>query len=233
MSDESLFREIDEDVRRDKIQNIWKKYGSWILALSLGMVLAVGALKGWQYWQKQQAESGGASYFAAVKLAEEGKTTEAEKAFAALKANHAGFAIFGKFKQAAAMAKAGRTSGAISAYDEIASDSDVQPELKNLARIKAAYLLADTASVKELQERVAGFDNNNSPWRSSARELIAFSAYRAGDYALADRKLTQILADLQSTAGAKQRARIFLSVLTPKLPLPNSGVPNSEKTKSN
>lgn len=228
MSDESLFREIDEEVRRDKIESVWKKYGSWILALCLGVILAVGGLKGWQYWQKQQAEAGGAAYFSAVKLAEEGKTKEAEEAFATLKVSHAGYAIFGKFKLAAAMAKSGKTSQAVAAYDEISSSSSIQPTLKNLARIKAAYLLADTAPVKELQNRLKGFDNANSPWRSSARELIAAAAYRAGEYELADRKLNQILADLQSTAGAKQRARIFLSVLAPNLPKSDG-----KKTKSN
>ncbi len=221
MSEESLFREVDEDVRRDEIENIWKKYGSWILALCLGIILAVGALKGWQYWQKQQAETSGAAYFAAVKLADEGKAQEAEKAFTALKDSNAGFAVLGRFKLAATLAKESKTADAVAAYDAIAADSNVQPTLKNLARIKAAYLLADTASVKELQERLTGFDDAGSPWRSSARELVAFVAYRAGDYQLADLKLNEILADLRATNGAKQRARIFLSVLAPKLPVPD------------
>lgn len=218
MSEESLFREVDEEVRRDEIESIWKKYGSWILALCLGIILAVGGLKGWQYWQKQQAETGGANYFAALKLAEDGKTEEADKAFSSLKDSHAGFGIFGKFKQAAAMAKAGNTKTAVTAYDEISASSNVPPALKNLARIKAAYLLADSATVKELQDRVTGFDDANSPWRNPARELVAFAAYRSADYKLANQKLNQILTDLQATAGAKQRARIFLSVLAPKLP---------------
>ena len=228
MSEESLFREVDEEVRRDEIENIWKKYGSWILALCLGIILAVGALKGWQYWQKQQAEAGGEAFFSAVKLAESGKTQEAEKAFAALSDSHAGFGIFGKFKLAAEMAKQGKKAEAVAGYDAIAGAKDVQPALKNLARIKAAYLLADSATVKELQDRVATFDDAKSPWRSSAREIIAFAAFRAGDYVLADRKLNQILADFQSTTEAKRRARIFLSAIAPKLP-----APDVKKQKSN
>lgn len=225
MSEESLFREVDEEVRRDEIENIWKKYGSWIVALCLGVILAVGGLKGWQYWQKQQAEAGGVAYFNAVQLANDGKTEDAGKAFSDLKNSHAGYAVFGSFKQAAAMAKAGDKKAAVAAYDKLAADSTVQETLKNLAQIKAAYLLADTASVADIQGRVAGFDNAASPWRSSARELVAFAAFRGGDYALADRKLNEILADFQSTSGAKQRARIFLSVVEPKL--------GDKKAKSN
>lgn len=217
MSDESLFREVDEEVRREEIENIWKKYGSWIMALCLGIILAVGGLKAWQYWQKQQAEAGGVAYFNAVKLAKDGKKQEAEQAFKALAAQYPGYAIFGEFQRAAALAKSGKSTGAVAVYDAIAGNKNVQPILQNLAKIKAAYLLADTASVKDLQSRVAEFDMPTSPWRSSAREVVAVAAYRAGDYALADRKLNEILADLQATRGAKQRARIFLSVLKSKL----------------
>ncbi|HFC04622.1 MAG TPA: tetratricopeptide repeat protein [Rhizobiales bacterium] len=225
MSEELLFREVDEEVRRDEIENIWKKYGSWILALCLGIVLAVGGLKGWQYWQKQQAEAGGAAYFEAVKLANDGKTAEAEKAFAKLAENHAGYGIFGRFKEAALLLKDKKTKDAVAVYDAIAADNSVPAFLQELSLMKAAYALADTATVAEIEARVSRFDNATSPWRSSARELIALAAFRGHDYALADRKLNEILADLQATAGAKQRARIFLSVLAPKLA--------DKKTKSN
>lgn len=224
MSDESLFREVDEEVRRDEIENIWKKYGTWIVALCFGVILAVGGFKGWQYWQKQQVEAGGAAYFEAVKLASDGKKAEADKLFADLEKSHVSYGLLGKFKQAAALAKAGDVKGAVSVYDSIAGQASVPPTLKQLAQIKAAYLAADSASVKDMQARVSIFEITTSPWRNSARELLAIAAFRGGDYQLADRKLNDILADLQSTSGAKQRARIFLSVVAPKL---------GEKVKSN
>jgi len=225
LSEELLFREVDEEVRRDEIENIWKKYGSWILALCLGIVLAVGGLKGWQYWQKQQAEAGGVAYFEAAKLANEGKTAEAEKAFEKLAGSHIGYGIFGRFKEAALLLKEKKVKDAVAVYDGIAADNGVPGPLQELALMKAAYALADTAPVAEIEALVSRFDNATSPWRSAAREVIAIAAYRGNDFSLADRKLNEILADLQSTAGAKQRARIFLSVLAPKLA--------GKKTKSN
>jgi len=217
LSDESLFREVDEEVRRDEIESIWKKYGTWILALCCGVILAVGGFKGWQYWEKQQAEAGGAAYFEAVKLASDGKKADADKIFADLEKSHVSYGLLGKFKQAAALAKADDIKGAITAYDGIAGQASIPPTFKQLAQIKAAYLAADSASVKDMQARVAIFETATSPWRNSARELLAIAAFRGGDYRLADRKLNDILADLQSTSGAKQRARIFLSVVAPKL----------------
>ncbi len=196
MSDESLFREVDEEVRREEIENIWKKYGTWILALSLGVILAVGGFKGWQYWQKQQAESGGAAYFEAVKLARDGKQVEADKLFAGLEKSHVSYGLLGKFKQAAALVKSGDAKGAVTAYDAIAGQTNVPSTLKQLAQIKAAYLAADSASLKDMQARVSSFETATSPWRNSARELLAIAAFRGGEYQLADRKLRSRLVNM-------------------------------------
>ena len=49
MSDESLFREVDEEVRQDQFKKLWTLYGSYFTALAVAVVLAVAGFKGWQY----------------------------------------------------------------------------------------------------------------------------------------------------------------------------------------
>lgn len=222
MSDDLLFREVDEEVRRDELESLWKRWGTYIIAGCLGIIIAVGGLKGWQFWQKQQAEKGGAAYFAAIELAKNGKTKEAEKAFAALKSNHAGFGIFARFKAAAALAEKGDVKAAVAAYEAIAGDSKLEPALKHLAEMKAVFLLVDSAGLDEIKKRVAAYDTPAGEWRIPAREALALSAYKAGDYLLADRKLNEILADTGATAGARQRATILLAVLAPILDAANA-----------
>lgn len=222
MSDDLLFREVDEEVRRDELQNLWDKWGTYIIAGCLGIIIAVGGIKGWQFWQKQQAEKGGAAYFAAVDLAKKGKTEEAAKAFSELQSNHAGFGIFARFKQAAALADKGDAKAAVAAYEALAGDAGLEPALQHLAQVKAAFLLIDTAGLDEIKKRLSPFDTPTGEWRIPAREAIALSAYRAGDYQLADRKLNEILADAGATAGARQRATILLSILAPILDAGNA-----------
>ncbi len=217
MSDDLLFREIDEEVRREKLEGMWKKYSTLIIAGCLGVILAVGGIKGWQYWQKNQAEVGGQAFFTATDLAKAGKTKEAADAFSKLKTSHAGYAVFGQFKQAAAKATAGDKKAAVAAYDALAAAKTVAAPLQQLAKIKAAYLLADNSSVADIEARVSQFDVAGSPWRNAAREIIAIAAFGSNKYLLADRKINEILADAGATQGARQRARIFLSVLTPIL----------------
>ncbi len=217
MSDDLLFREVDEEVRRDELEGIWKKYGTLIIAGCLGVILAVGGLKAWQYWEKTQAETGGQEFFAASELVKAGKMKQADDVFAKLKNNHAGYSVFGQFKQASVKAIAGDKKAAVAEYDALAASPKVSLPLQQLAKIKAAYLLADSSSLEDIKKRVGQFDNADSPWRNAAREIIATAAFAQNDYLTADRKVNEILSDAGATQGARQRARIFLSVLTPIL----------------
>jgi len=89
--------------------------------------------------------------------------------------------------------------------------------LRDVARVRAAYLLADTASANELTQRLGGLDAAGNPWRDVVNEMIALASYRAGDYADADRRMNEIMASPDLTPGARQRAQIFLQVLQPHI----------------
>src|SRR3954466_12485457 len=79
MSD--IFREVDEEVRRDQAAQIWSRYQNLFIGLA---VLVVAATAGWRFYdhyRTRQAEDAGAKYQAALALARDGKTAEAEGAF--------------------------------------------------------------------------------------------------------------------------------------------------------
>ncbi len=63
--------------------------------------------------------------------------------------------------------------------------------------------------------RLGSLDNDQSQWKSSAREIFAFSAYRTGDYAMADRYANAIVADTEAPLSLRQRAQLLLELLTP------------------
>ena len=43
MSD--IFREVDEEVRRERLQQLWDRHGNLIVALALLIVIAVGGVR--------------------------------------------------------------------------------------------------------------------------------------------------------------------------------------------
>jgi hypothetical protein len=81
LSDESLFREVDEEVRRQKVQELWNRWGNLFIAISLAVIVLVAGFKGWQYWELKRSEEAARDYFAAVQLADQGKSADAAKKF--------------------------------------------------------------------------------------------------------------------------------------------------------
>lgn len=218
MSDDSLIREVEEEVRREQIKRLWDRYGVYVLGACVAVVLIVAGIKGWQYWQHHRALGVGEQYMAALDLAEEGKAAEAQAAFAALARDAGGGAsTLARLHEAAAALAAGDRQAAIETYDAVARDSGASPVLRDLARVRAGLLLVDSASVAELTERVGALGEAGSPWRNSAREILALGSYRAGDLATADRLFNEILSDPQAPLGLRQRAQIMIALMTPQL----------------
>ena len=81
MSDDSLFREVDEEVRQEQFKKLWDRFGNLVIALGVLVILGVAGVQGWRYWQLKQSEAAGDSFFAAVQLASGGKAADAVKQF--------------------------------------------------------------------------------------------------------------------------------------------------------
>jgi len=216
VSDESLFREVDEEVRQEQLKQLWDRYGTYIVALCVVVIVGVAGFKAWQYWELRQAESASVVYADALKLIKDGKRAEADPAFA--KIDFAGYARLAKLRDAANLAAQGKVDDAVKLYDASAGDGSAPPALRDLARIRAGYLLADKSSPADLTTRLASFDNDQSDWRGPAREIIALAAYRTGDYALADRYANAIVADPNLPVSLRERAKRMVALLTPLLP---------------
>ncbi len=215
MSDESLFREVDEEVRQEQFQKLWKRYGNLIMAVCFAVVAGVAGFKGWQYWQLKQAETAGEAFFAAEKLAGTGKTDEAAKQFKSIA--HAGYGVLARLREANVLVGQGKSADAVKLYDAIATDSSADAALRDLARMRAALTVADTATPADLAGRLKAFDAAGNPWRHVAREAMAAALWRTKDYAGADKQVQAILADGEAPVGVLQRARVLSELLAPLL----------------
>jgi hypothetical protein len=215
VSDESLFREVDEEVRQEQFKKLWERFGNYAIALSIAVVVGVAGLKGWQYWQAKQSEAAAQVYFDAVKLAADGKAEEAAAQIA--KVRHAGYGQLARIRQAGVLASQGKTEDAVKIYDAVAADTAADPALRDLARIRAGYVLADTVAPDALLSRLGSLDREGNPWRHAAREIFGAAAFRVGDTSMADRYMNAIFADPETPAALRQRAQIMIQLLTPLL----------------
>ena len=215
MSDDSLFREVDEEVRQEQYKKLWEKFGNYFIGLCLAVVVVVAGFKGYQFWQKTQSEAAAVVYFDGLKNASAGKAEDAMRALAAI--DHSGFKQLASLQKAIVLAEQGKTKEAVEAFDAVAADSTVDPTLRDLAKIRAGYLLADTAKPDELLTRLGGFDKEGQVWRHAAREIFGIAAYRTADYEMADRYMNANFADPETPPDMRDRAQIMIQLLTPLL----------------
>jgi hypothetical protein len=214
MSDEGIFREVDEALRNDRFRSLWDKYGAFVFGVAILIVVVVGGYNGWTYWQAKQASEAGERFMNALQLEEAGKREESVAAFQKLADDGPrGYRLLARFQVAAAFAKGGDQQGAVKAYDELAADRSVGDLMQGFAAIQAASLRVDEADVAEMKERLEALASGQSPWRHSARELLGLTAFRTGDNAQAEQLFGQLLADQNAPQNLKQRAEMMLALL--------------------
>lgn len=208
-----FFREVDEDVRRDQLIQVWKQYQNWIIAAALLIVVGTAAWRIYDYFQLKAAEAAGARYQAALDLAKADKNAEAAAAFGAVAQNGPkGYAALARLAAADAQS-AKDPKGAAAAYEQIAADPTVDPAYQDVARLRGAYLNVDLETPKQFAQHYAAYAGPDSPYRNAFRELIALADTRDGDFTGAAQWLEQAAADPTSPAALRARADAFLTIV--------------------
>jgi hypothetical protein len=216
-----LFREIEEDLRRDQVKQLWEKYGIYVVGLAVAIVLAAAVIVGWRAYERSRNEAASAGYDAIVAAAASQKPEETAKAFADFAATApGGYATLAKLRQAAALLEANDRKGAVAVYDAIANGSGGTSIMRDMARVKAGLLLADTISYDEMKSRMAAVSDADNPWRANAHELVGLAAWKAGKYAEAETEFDAIVNDAQASPGLRDRAHVMQALLAPHLPPP-------------
>ena len=210
-----IFQEVDEEVRRERLKKLWERYGGYILAACIMVVIGVGAWRGYEWWQAKQAAQSGAAFEQAVMLAESGKHQEAAAAFSKLSADGAGgYRVLARLRAAAELAGSDR-KGAIAAYDAIAADGRGGQVVQDLAAARAGLLLVDTAPYSEILRRLEPAAAPDRAFRHSAREILALSAWKAGDMAATRRWTEMMINDPQTPPGPRSRAEMLIELIAP------------------
>jgi len=210
-----ILRELESEVRREQLAKLWDRYGLYVVALAVVIVLGVGGYQWWQARSLAASQEAGARYQAAVQLAEQGKTEEARKALESIaQEGPAGYASLARLQLAGEAASAGKKDEALAAYEAIAADSGVDQLMRQYAELQIASLKVDTADFTEMQNRLTPLTGENNAWRHSARELLGLSAYRAGRLEEARQIFLELAADQQTPPSVRERSGIIMGLIT-------------------
>lgn len=206
-----IFREVEEDVRRERLEKIWKQYGDYIIAAGALIIIAIAGFELWQRYEEGQREKASASFNAAIEIAARNPAAGVDALGAVAASAPSGYASLAKLAKGDALLSAGDKARAVAEYEALAN-TDTGP-LGSVARVRAAWALADTANKAQLQNVLGPLTQDASAWHQMAREVLAYSDYRTGDYPTAEGEYRALANDSGSPAPLKKRASIMAAFL--------------------
>jgi hypothetical protein len=210
-----IFREIDEELRRDNLLKLWQRYGKYVILVAVLAVLIAGAIVAWREHQASERRAQAARYSAALALVREGKEADAAKLFATLAQEGGGYGVLASFEEAELLAKTGDRKAAIAAYDKLAGSSALDPEFRDLAVLLSVMHGLPDGDAKAAIERLQPLTADGNPWRASALELTAAAKLKGGDRGGALELYRKIADDLGAPQRLRARAAELAAALAP------------------
>lgn len=207
-----LIKEVDEDLRQEKLQQVWTRYGGLMAGGAVAIVLAVAAWQGWNSWDLKQRLASSSRYAESATLLEQGRKDEAAEVLGKLQTEGAkGYRTLAELRLADLKQQQGDLPAAAGIYQRLAADSSVDKVYRDMATIRAAYLTVDSADPVALDKSLEPLAAESSSWRHSAREIQALTALRRGDEARAADLFAKIAEDAAAPQGLRARAAEMLA----------------------
>lgn len=209
-----IFKEVEEDLRRDKAAEWWKRYSLYIYAAAAVVVIGVAGYQGWRAYDEDVRAERSDSYAEALRLAESGETAEARRLLAGFSdPGDGGYALLAALTQARLAAEAGDPAAAEEVWQAVAESDASGPAFSDLGGLYAAMRRMDDGDAAALRGELRPLAAAEAPYRFTALELLAALALRQGDSAAAREHLTQITDDPAAPAAARSRAAELLASL--------------------
>jgi hypothetical protein len=214
---DSFFREVQEDYRRDQAIKFIETYGSYFIAGAFVILAVVAGYTIEQNRRASKAAAGGDALTNAMLLSDAGKREESEKALAALAGSGSqSYRVLARLHAAAESVAKNQNDAAREAYAGVAGDGSAPESLRDFAKIQLAALSVGDESFEKLARDLDVFRSGTSRWRFQAKEILGLAAYKAGKTNDAERLFGEIVSDGEAPQGMRQRAEVMLALLFDK-----------------
>lgn len=213
-----IAQEVDDEVRRERMNQLWNAYGKYLIGLAVGIVLLVGGVKAYESYVKSREEAGSAAFEAASVASADDSANAVEIWRNALPELKDGYATLGRMHLAAAASANGDVASAIASYDAIAADANTDPSLSSMAQLFAGMLISrDGTDLDAARARLSVVAIKGEPWYFSALEQLAVVDIKKGDKEAALAGFSQLVGDVETPPGIRARANQLKSALEKEL----------------
>ena len=179
VDNESFYREVDEELRRDQMKTYWERFGKLVIA---GIVLVLAAIGGFIWWQNQKEVKAGErseTLISAFDDAAAGRRNAAiPKLDGLIKSGSDGHRAAALLAKADIAVEAKDLKGAAAIYKQVADDDGLAQPYRDLALVRMTAVEFDTLPPQAVIDRLKGLAVAGNPWFGSAGEMVALSHLR-------------------------------------------------------
>lgn len=213
MTEPNLFQEVKEDLERQRLEALWKKYGFWVVLAAVGVVVSTASSTAYRSWKGDREMRLTEAHLAAAKPA-----VQPTESLASLEAFAAG--IPGSGQGALALLRAGgvameqgEKARAIELFDKAAADAKTDPAFRQLGVLFSVQAQLDEGDPAQLSARLQPLTAPGAAWSFSALEAQGYLALRAGENEKAKEIFTALSQDDRVPQSLAARATDILRIL--------------------
>lgn len=227
MSD--LLQEIDEALKREKAEKLWREYGPILIGGAILLVVLTGAFAAWNGWQHQRNANQTNMLISAL------ETPYPEMALKAIDEHLSGeHKVIAQMQLAGYLVQNDKQDEALALYQTVAQQRFTPDIWRDLAILMAARLewndSIDENRARDIYASLKPLLAKNNPWRLHAAlqsALIAGDSF--GEYKNAVQLLATPLNDPNAAISLKNRARALDHLYTMKLSAEQQAAENEQK----
>ena len=193
---ETFLREVDENLRRDRVRDFWKNYGVWVGVAVVLFLIASGAFIYWQNYKQQQSEKQVEQLAEIFKNIGSGSPgTSAQQLDELSNSRSKAIRATAMFTRAALALQDGDTKLATDKYGVIAADSSLPQPYRDAALIRQTALQFDQLQPAQIIQRLQPLAKPGNPWFGTAGEMTALAMLKQGQKDQAARLFAAIAKD--------------------------------------
>lgn len=203
-NNDAFIREVDDEMRREQMSAIGRRYGLWIIG---AVLLALAAFGGWTWWQHHQtslAAEQGEQLATALDEIAQGRVAQGTAEVAKLTtSDRDAVRATALLTQADLLLSKNDQKGAAAAFGKVAADESLAQPFRDMALVRQTAVEYDSLQPQQVIDRLRGLADKGSPWLGSAGEMVAVAYLRQNKLQQAG----QTFALIAQTDGVPQSLR--------------------------
>lgn len=209
-NNESFFQEIEEDVRLERLEKLWKQYNTPIITGVVAFAVLISGGLYWNHSHKEHKNSLSQQYSDALVKISKGNNEEGLSLLDGLK-NEKGYGALAMLMKASVLAKQKETlPQALEIYKEVSQNSSYDKNFNKLGTLMLSYNEFDTHEADKVRENLEILKDINNPWQALGIELEAALEDKLGNKDKAKELYKQLSEDAGATQAMRARALAML-----------------------